>query len=117
MISQLKKDLNDETITSICNKIFYYIKPEQEKADTYIEYRILTERERNLAGNKNITDLFYVQVDIFSKVSYKLLSEKIKEVLKSKKYTIIDSIELYEEDTGYYHKALRFKYSKFKGVI
>ena len=41
----------------------------------------------------------------------------IKEVLKSKKYTIIDSIELYEEDTGYYHKALRFKYSKFKGVI
>ena len=67
--------------------------------------------------NKNITDLFYVQVDIFSKVSYKLLSEKIKEVLKSKKYTIIDSVELYEEDTGYYHKALRFKYSKFKGVI
>ena len=117
MIAQLKKDLHDPNILDLCSDIYYYIKPETKQSNQYIEYRILKEVERNFAGNKNITDLFYVQVDIFSKVSYKLLSEKIKEVLKSKKYTIIDSVELYEEDTGYYHKALRFKYSKFKGVI
>ena len=117
MIAQLKKDLHHPNITDLCSDIYYYIKPETKESNQYIEYRILKEVERNFAGNKNITDLFYVQVDIFSKVSYKLLSKKIKEVLKSKKYTIIDSVELYEEDTGYYHKALRFKYSKFKGVI
>ena len=117
MIAQLKKDLHDPNILDLCSDIYYYIKPETKQSNQYIEYRILKEVERNFAGNKNITDLFYVQVDIFSKVSYKLLSEKIKEVLKSKKYTIIDSIELYEEDTVYYDKALRFKYSKFKGVI
>ena len=75
MISQLKKDLNDETITSICNKIFYYIKPEQEKADTYIEYRILTERESDFAGNKNLTETYYLQVDIFSYGNYKKLAQ------------------------------------------
>ena len=117
MIAQLKKDLHDPNILDLCSDIYYYIKPETKQSNQYIEYRILKEVERNFAGNKNMTDLFYVQVDIFSKVSYKLLSEKIKETLKSKKYTIIDSIVLYEEDTGYYHKVLRFKYSKFKGVI
>ena len=97
MIAQLKKDLHDPNITDLCSDIYYYIKPETKQSNQYIEYRILKEVERNFAGNKNITDLFYVQVDIFSKVSYKLLSEKIKETLKSKKYTIIDSVELYKE--------------------
>ena len=117
MIAQLKKDLHDPNILDLCSDIYYYIKPETKQSNQYIEYRILKEVERNFAGNKNITDLFYVQVDIFSKVSYKLLSEKIKETLKRKKYTIIESVELYEEETGDYHKALGFKYSKFKGVI
>ena len=117
MIAQLKKDLHDPNILDLCSDIYYYIKPETKESNQYIEYRILKEVERNFAGNKNITDLFYVQVDIFSKVSYKLLTEKIKETLKNKRYTLIDAVELYEEDTGYYHKALRFKYSKFKGVI
>ena len=117
MITQLKKDLHDTNILDLCSDIYYYIKPETKQSNKYIEYRILKEVERNFAGNKNITNLFYVQVDIFSKVSYKILAEKIKEVLKSKKYTMIDSIELYGEDTGYYHKALKFKDCKFKGVI
>ena len=86
MIAQLKKDLHDPNITDLCSDIYYYIKPETKQSNQYIEYRILKEVERNFAGNKNITDLFYVQVDIFSKVSYKLLAEKIKETLKSKKY-------------------------------
>ena len=69
----------------------------------------------------NILDLcsdIYYYIKPESKQSNQYIEYRIlKEVLKSKKYTIIDSIELYEEDTGYYHKALRFKYSKFKGVI
>ena len=69
----------------------------------------------------NITDLcsdIYYYIKPETKESNQYIEYRIlKEVLKSKKYTIIDSIELYEEDTGYYHKALRFKYSKFKGVI
>ena len=114
MISQLKKDLNDETITSICNKIFYYIKPEQEKADTYIEYRILTERESDFAGNKNLTETYYLQVDIFSYGNYKKLAQTVKNTLKSKGYISLSTDgDLYEEDTKLYHKITRFSYKKF----
>ena len=114
MISQLKKELNDETITSICNKIFYYIKPEQEKADTYIEYRILTERESDFAGNKNLTETYYLQVDIFSYGNYKKLAQTVKNTLKSKGYISLSTDgDLYEEDTKLYHKIMRFSYKKF----
>ena len=95
MIAQLKKDLHDPNITDLCSDIYYYIKPETKESNQYIEYRILKEVERNFAGNKNITYFLYVLVEIFSKITYKLLSEKIKETLKNNKYTIIVSIELY----------------------
>lgn len=114
MISQLKKDLHDTSITSLCNKIYYYIIPEEESTDTYIEYRIIGDYERNFAGNKNMTEVYLVQVDVFSKGSYKTIANNIRSVLKNKGYSYIDGIELYEEDTGFYHKALRFKYTKFK---
>lgn len=116
MIAQLKKDLHDPDITELCTEIYYYMKPETKLSKLYIEYRILKEVERNFAGNNNMTDLFYVQVDVFSKGAYKEVTQRIKDVLKNKRYAFIDAVELYEEDTGYYHKALRFKYSKFKGV-
>lgn len=113
MRSKLKRDLNDNRITELCDNIYYYIKPEDKQADLYIEYRILGDYERNFAGNKNLTELYLIQVDVFSKGSYKNLVSVIKTVLKEKNYTYVDGVELYEEDTKLYHKAMRFKYSMF----
>ena len=86
----------------------------QKKADTYIEYRILTERESDFAGNKNLTETYYLQVDIFSYGNYKKLAQTVKNTLKSKGYISLSTDgDLYEEDTKLYHKIMRFSYKKF----
>ena len=114
MLSKIKQDLNDTEITSICNNIYYYIKPEEEICPTYIEYRILSDTDKDFAGNTNMTELYSIQIDIFSYGDYIELAKTIKKVLKAKGYLYLSGDgDFYEPDTRLYHKAMRFKYKLF----
>lgn len=116
MRNKIISDLNDKRITDICNKVFYYRKPENIDADTYIRWIFIDTKGALFAGNNNMADLFYIQIDIFSTSNYEKLSKEIKKVLKEKRYLIYDEKDLVEElsdNTLLYHKALRFKYMKF----
>lgn len=113
MISKLKKDLNVEEITNLCNNIYYYMKNEEDDPITYIEYRIINCIDSDFAGNKNMTEIYTIQIDIFSYGDYKELAKIIKDTLKGKDYVYTEGQDLYENDTRLYHKVLRFKYKLF----
>lgn len=104
----LRSDINDSRILEICNKIYFLHKAESEKADTYIEYQILSEVYSDYACDKNMSKSYKIQIDIFSKKDYEKLKEVIEEVLYEKDYRFSTSFDLYEQDTQLYHCVLRF---------
>ena len=110
MLSKLKKDLAE--ITSV--PVYAVIKPEEDIEETYIEYRIISDKDSDFAGNKNLTEIYTIQIDIFSFYDYVELARTVKNILKAKGYIYIQGDgDLYEQDTKLYHKAMRFKYSMF----
>ena len=110
MLSKLKKDLAE--ITSV--PVYAFIKPEEDIEETYIEYRIISDIDADFAGNKNLTEIYTIQIDIFSYYDYIELAKTIKNILKAKGYVYIQGDgDLYEPDPKLYHKAMRFKYSMF----
>ena len=58
MLSKLKKDLAE--ITSV--PIYAFIKPEEDIEETYIEYRIISDKDSDFAGNKNLTEIYTIQI-------------------------------------------------------
>ncbi|MDB2089365.1 prohead protease [Clostridium paraputrificum] len=106
----LAKDLEDKRITDIVGEHIYFLhKDEDEKCDTYIEYEVINNKYSDFAGNKALTNVSLIQVDIFSKSNYIELEEVIKEVLKEKDYYYFDGADLYEKNTGFFHCAMRFR--------
>lgn len=63
------------------------------------------------ADNDIINYVDYYDFDIYSKGNYYPIIEGVKSILKDNGFTWIpsrDSSDLYEDDTGYYHKTLCF---------
>ena len=52
----------------------------------------------------------YIQVDVWSRTDYEVLVIQVKLQMKNAGFTRIDEADLYEPDTGIYHKALRYYY-------
>ena len=53
----------------------------------------------------------YYDFDVYAKGNYTKIAEKIKEVLKANNFVwqpSRSSMDMYETDTGYYHKTLNF---------
>ncbi len=74
----------------------------------YIEYNIFDEFGEEWAENKEIATNYYIQVDIFSKGNYSALENLIKEKMINAGFDRSMCADLYEADTGLYHKAMRF---------
>jgi len=74
----------------------------------YVEYEIYDEYGEEWAENKEIATNFYIQVDIFSKTDYTDLENKIKEKLINAGFVRSMCVDLYEENTELWHKAMRF---------
>lgn len=58
----------------------------------------------------------YVQVDVWSKADYTALASSIKVLLKAACFKRLDEADLYEPDTGIYHKGIKFYYLESKEV-
>ena len=52
----------------------------------------------------------YIQVDVWSRTDYEVLVIQVKSQMRNAGFTRIDEADLYESDTGIYHKALRYYY-------
>ena len=103
---------NTEILNLTANKKVYFLKAIDDATNPlktpYIEYEIYDENGEEWAENREIATNYYVQVDIFSKTDYSDIENKIKEKKLNAGFERSMAADLYEQDTGYYHKAMRF---------
>ena len=82
---------------------------------TYITF-MESDKDNSFSGDDELLGyVSYYDIDIYSKGNYLEIIEKVKEVLKDNGWTYQpsrDSGDLYEDDTGYYHKTLCFAITK-----
>jgi len=99
--------MNPEIISLTADKTVYFLHA-NNAAPPYIEYEIYDEDGEDWAENKEIATSYYIQVDIFSKGDYTELENVIKEKMIDAGFNRSMAADLYEKDTGLYHKAMRF---------
>ena len=81
------------------------------QATTYITYQQTNADNTLTADNELINYVDYYDFDIYSKGNYMAICQAVKEVLKAQGFIWEpgrSSADMYEDDTGYYHKTLSF---------
>lgn len=81
------------------------------KATTYITYQEIQDDTSFSADDELQAYVTYYDFDIYSKGNYLLIIESVKEILEANGWRwqpSMTSQDLYEDDTGYYHKTLCF---------
>lgn len=80
-------------------------------ATAYVTYQ-QTDKDNTLSGDDELLNYIdYYDFDIYSKGNYFPIVERVKTDLKNNGFVwqpSRDSADLYEDDTGYYHKTLCF---------
>ena len=86
--------------------------------DTYITYQQM-DADNSLSGDDELIGYAdYYDFDIYSKGNYLDIVESVKNLLEQNGFEwqpSQTSNDLYEEDTGYFHKTLNFAYIRSKG--
>jgi len=105
--------MNSEIINLTANKKVYLIKATNATAP-YVTYTFIDEWGAAFAENEETATNYSVQIDVFSKSDFMELVKKIKEKMKDNDFYRTSVNEFYETDTGLYHCAIRFVYTKNK---
>lgn len=83
---------------------------------TYITFHEYLQTGEEFEEDKEAFTGHYVQVDVWSKADYTALAGNIKTLLAAEGFKRLDEADLYEADTGIYHKGIRFYYLESKEV-
>lgn len=76
---------------------------------TYITFFLYNEQGEEYADDEEVATGYYIQLDIFSKVSYTNILKQVNALMKEAGFIRKSTgPELYEQDTKLYHKPLRF---------
>lgn len=85
------------------------------KATTYVTYQQV-EAESALSADDELQNyVVYYDFDVYSKQNYLAILDAIKSILKANGWRWqprMSSADMYEDDTGYYHKTLNFSIEK-----
>lgn len=81
---------------------------------TYITFFEYLEQGEAFADDCEESTGYYIQVDIWSKGDYSTLNTQLINILQNAGFMRISSQDLYEPDTGIYHRGIRFFYLKNK---
>lgn len=73
---------------------------------TYITFFEINNSDDDYSENENETEVYSIQVDLWSKDDVTKLKKEVKKILKNKFYDVTYA-DLYEADTGTYHIAFR----------
>lgn len=99
---------------SVPVKFLYYL----GHGEPYVVYGE-TNINNTLSGDDGILDyVVYYDFDVYSKGNYDAICEKVIETNETIGFTWVpsgSSADLYDPDTGYYHKTLQFAYPVMKG--
>ncbi len=77
---------------------------------TYITYFFYNSKGERFADNEEVLTGHYLQLDVWSDGNYNQLVKEVKQRLKSVGFKRTTEADLYENDTGVYHKGMRFFY-------
>lgn len=80
------------------------------KATTYISFHEYHQTGEEFEEDAEAFTGHYIQVDVWSKTDYSDLVLNVKNLLTVAGFKRLDEADLYEPDTGLYHKGLRFFY-------
>lgn len=79
------------------------------KSEAYITYQSIMNVPSFNLDNEVVASVEHFDIDIYSKGNYLKIMESVKTIMKNNGFTWIeDSSDMYEEDTGYYHKTIEF---------
>ena len=79
------------------------------KSKTYITYTFTEDDPVLFSEDQEAGSVAYIDIDIFSDCNYLAIEKRIKEVMKENNFVRIGSSpDMYENDTGLYHKTLEF---------
>lgn len=81
--------------------------------DTHVTFIIPQEDEDEYADDENTSEVYLIQVDIWSKENMESLKRELKKAFKDAEFLYQDGANLYETDTKIYHYAMRFEYYNF----
>ena len=80
------------------------------KSKRFITWTMLDETPILSANDEQLFSLCSVDIDIFSDGNYLDIIKEIKQLMKNNEWVWTgDSPEMYEEDTGLYHKTCTFE--------
>lgn len=102
---------NKEIIDLLPDKKVFFLHANNPNKSLYLEYEIVNEYGADYSeGNEDFTT-YIVQVDIFSTGDYTQLENVVKKLMIQNGFNRDMSADLYEKETGLYHKAMRFNIS------
>ena len=80
------------------------------KETTFVVWTITQEKPVLSADDEVLYSIVSVDVDVYSKSNYLSVITEIKRLMKNNGWVWVeDSAEMYEDDTGLYHKTIAFE--------
>lgn len=106
LIMNLFNNFSVDGVSIPVNFLFY-----QGHGEPYVTFN-QSDADNSLSGDDELIGYVdYYDFDVFSKGNYLNIVEKIKEILKENGFVwqlSRSSADMYEAETGYYHKTLNF---------
>lgn len=85
------------------------------KETTYVTYTFTGDTPALFGDDKELESVITIDIDIFSKGNFLAIEKKIKEVMEENDFIRISSSpDMYEKETGLYHKTLEFEKVRIK---
>lgn len=88
------------------------------KSSTYITYQSVNSSETYSTDDDLDYYVEHFDFDIYSKGDYFAIIERVKSLLKENGFMwqpTLSSEDMYEDETGFYHKTLNFSYIRYEG--
>ena len=80
------------------------------KETTFVVWTITADSPALSADDEPMYSIVSVDVDVYSKANYVDVRTEIKRIMKENEWVWVgDSTEMYEDDTGLYHKTISFE--------
>lgn len=110
LLNNIFKDFKVEDKTVPVSYLKY-----EGKEKTYITYTFTDDRPKLFADNKELGSVISIDIDIFSDRNFIAIVNKVKEVMEDNDFIrISNSPDMYEDDTGLYHKTIEFEKERMR---
>lgn len=100
-----------EIIDLLPDKRVYFLHATAPNKQLYLEYEVINEYGADFSEGEEDFTTHLVQIDIFSTGDYTELEETVKKVMTANGFRREMAADLYENETGLYHKAIRWNIS------